>query len=121
MTPWKAIPAGFLAALLAGCSTTPPLKPEPVAVNGTVLLPGGQPARDVVVNFLPTGSDQMQGAAQLKSDGKFSVKLTPGKYTYSFEGNNLKAIPAKYHSNNADNTFEVPAAGDSNLTLKLEK
>ena len=119
MTSRKLAMAGLFVALIAGCSSTPPQKAEPVTVSGTVLLPSGQPARDITVNFFPTSSDQIQGGAQIKGDGKFTAKLTPGKYTYGFEGTSVKSIPAKYHSNDANNSFEVPASGTSDLTLKL--
>jgi carboxypeptidase family protein len=109
---------GLSVALLAGCSITPRQKSDPVDVSGTVLLPNGQAAKDVTVQFLPTEADQMQGGASLK-DGKFNVKLTPGKYTYTFEGTNVRAVPSKYHSNQEDHSFEVPSGGTSDLTIKL--
>src|SRR5688500_4771435 len=105
------------AVLLVGCSYNPGQKSEPVAVSGVVLNVNGQPVRNVTVNFLPTSAGQMQGGAQLKEDGKFSAQLTPGKYTYAFEGGAamMRAIPAKYHSNDLANSFEVQSSGASGL------
>lgn len=112
--------AGLLC-LTAGCSSGPATKPEAVAVSGTVLLPAGQPAKGVTLNFFPTTSSQTQVYAQLKADGKFDVKLVPGKYTYGFEGGPafLKVLPTKYHSNDAAHTVEIPSAGKSDLTIQL--
>lgn len=110
-----------MACLLTGCSSAPPPKAEPVQVTGTVLLPSGQPVRDVSVNFLPTTVDQIQGGSVIKGDGKFTARLIPGRYTYTFEGTGAKSIPTKYLSNDASNTIEVSATGPSDLTIKLEK
>ena len=103
---------------VAGCSSAPPAKPQPVAVSGTVTLPNGQPATDVTINFLPTPADQSQGFAKL-ANGKFSAKLNPGKYTYGFEGTaaGLKDIPKKYHSNNAEHSVEIQAGAELGINL----
>jgi hypothetical protein len=110
------------AAFALGCSSTPPQKAEPVAVSGVVLLPSGQPAKDVTLNVFPTSASQTPAAAQLKADGKFSVKLVPGSYTFAFEGRaaGLTAVPKKYHQNEADHKFEVPSGGKSDATIQLQ-
>ena len=114
--------AVLAATLAVGCSSDPGLKPDPVEVSGVVLLPNGQPARDVVLNLFPTSSDQNMGGAQLKGDGKFTAKVVPGTYTFAFEGKGpgLNAVPKKYHQNEAAHTFEVPAAGGSGMTIRLQ-
>ncbi|MBX9622873.1 MAG: carboxypeptidase-like regulatory domain-containing protein [Gemmataceae bacterium] len=104
-------------ALLAGCSSTPPNRPDPVDVSGTVKLPGGQPApAGLTLNFLPTSSSQAQVPTTLKAGGKFDAKLVPGKYTFAFEGS---GVPAAYLSNDAAHTVEVPAGGSSALDITL--
>jgi hypothetical protein len=122
MTLRIAAAAGLAAGLLAGCSMTPPNKPDPVEVSGTVTLPGGQPApAGLVLNFFPSTADQTQVPATLKAGGKFTAKVVPGKYIVGFEGAGVKAVPAKYHSPDAANTIEVPPGGTSDLTIALDK
>jgi hypothetical protein len=118
MTVRYASALALVAALLAGCSSAPPAKPDPVDVSGVVLLPSGQPAKDTTVTFFPTTGDQLQNGAKLKADGKFAVKLTPGKYTYSVEGD-PRSVPAKYQSNDAAHAIEVPAGGTTDLKITL--
>lgn len=110
----------FLAGLLTGCSSAPPPKADPVAVSGTVTLPSGQPVKGVTLMMFPVTANQGQEQAKLGADGKFNVKLIPGKYTFAFEGPaaELKAVPAKYHQNEAAHSFEVPSGGGP-VELKL--
>ena len=121
MTTRTAATLALFAALLVGCSSTPPQKAPPVEVKGTVTLPSGQPAKDVTLNFLPHTADQTQGGTKLAAGGKFALKLVPGKYNVNFEGSPaaMQAIPTKYHSNNPDNAIEIPAPGASDLAIKL--
>lgn len=104
----------LLAGLLAGCSSTPPQKAEPVDVSGTVTLPSGKPATDITVTFLPTSSSQIQAWGKV-TNGKYAVKLTPGKYSYMIES---PTVPKKYQESNAEHALEVPAAGGS-VDIKL--
>lgn len=108
---------GLLAALLAGCSSTPPAKPDPVDVTATVTLPNGQPGKDLTLMILPTNADQMQGGGKTDASGKVKTKVPPGKYTVSFDGNPA-AVPKKYHTNNEANTIDIPAGG-GNVEIKL--
>jgi hypothetical protein len=110
----------LLAGLAVGCSSNPPQISPPQDVNITVLLPNGQPASGLTLTCFPTGSGQMQGGGKLDAAGKVTAKLTPGKYTYMLEGPPaaLKAAPAKYHQNDANNAFEV-AAGTAQVEIKL--
>ncbi|MFO0798430.1 MAG: hypothetical protein U0804_13215 [Gemmataceae bacterium] len=110
------------AALAAGCSSNPPARAEPVEVSGVALLPNGQPVKDVTLNFFPTSSAQVQTPVQLKADGKFTAKLIPGAYTFAFEGkaDPMKAVPKKYHQNEADHKFDVPSGGTSGATVQLQ-
>lgn len=109
----------LLVGLIVGCSSTPPQKPAPVDVNGTVTLPNGQPAKDVTISFFPTTNEQIQGNAKIGADGKFSLKMNPGKYTFGFEGRSIKTLPEKYHSNRAEHAVEIPASGVTDLAIKL--
>lgn len=112
--------AGLALALLAGCKSTPPSKADPVEVGGAVTLPSGSPApAGVTLNFFPTSADQTQVPVVLKAGGKYTAQLVPGKYTYAFEGTGVKAIPAKYHENQAAHTVEVPSGGKSDLDIPL--
>lgn len=105
---------GLAAAVLTGCGYDPGSKPEPTTVSGQAKFADGKPVQNVRLNFNPTTADQMATNAQLGADGKFQVSLVPGKYTYSFEPltgkqTAIKAIPAKYHSPDAQHTVEVTA------------
>lgn len=108
--------------LIVGCSSDPGQKKDPVEVSGTVLLPNGQPAKDVTLNLLATDSMQTPGITQLKDDGKFTLKLVPGKYTVVFEGSQsgMNTIPPRYHHNDMKNAVEVPKTGTTDLTIRLE-
>ncbi len=122
MIPRVLAVAAVAAVLVAGCSSNPPARSEPVEVSGVVLLPNGQPVKDVTLNFFPTSSAQVQTPVQLKADGKFSAKLIPGNYTFAFEGKEpaMKAVPVKYHINSADHKFEVSSSGKSDATVQLQ-
>lgn len=109
----------LIAGLALGCSSSPPLKSDPVDVTLTVVGPTGQPVKDVILNCFPTNSNQSPGGGKLDANGKVATKLITGKYTFGFEGQpaGMKAIPAKYHQNDAANSFEV--TGPGNIELKL--
>lgn len=112
--------AFLIIVLIAGCKSDPGLRRDPVEISGMLVLPGGQPAKDMTVVFLPSSSDQFQGYGTVGKDGKFQAKLIPGKYTYMIEGKNgaTKGIPGKYLENNPDNVIEI--TGGNNITIKLE-
>src|SRR5215207_1512990 len=111
--------AGFVlfAALLVGCSSTPPQKAESVQVTVTVTLPNGQPGKDLTLLMLPRSADQVQGVGKTDATGKAQVQLTPGKYTYAFD-NTPAAVPTKYHANNEANSVEVQST-TKDLAIKL--
>jgi uncharacterized protein YcfL len=120
----KFLPSSVLAAFfifLAGCSSSPPMKAEPVEVAGTVVFSDGKPVANVVLNIFPTTASQTQGSFTLKADGKFEMKLIPGNYTFAFEGANLNAIPKSYQSNDAEHKLEVPSAGNKSMTITVTK
>jgi len=121
MTP-RVLAAALATALVAGCSSNPSPRTDPVDVSGVALLPSGQPVKDVTLNFYPTSSSQVQVPVQLKADGKFATKLIPGTYTFAFEGKDgpMRVVPTKYHLNNADHKFEVPSGGSTNATVQLQ-
>lgn len=108
---------GLFAALLTGCSSTPPAKPEPVETTVTVTLPNGKPGADLNLLMLPGSTDQNQGGGKTDANGKVKTKLTPGKYTVVFD-NAPAAVPKKYHSNDPTNTVDVPATG-GDIAVKL--
>ena len=108
---------GLFAALLVGCSSTPPQKAEPVTVTVTVTLPNGQPGKDLNLMLLPATSDQLQGGGKTDEKGKVQTKLTPGKYTFAFD-NTPAGVPKKYHNNDAANSVEVTSS-TQDLALKL--
>lgn len=111
------IAVGLLAALFAGCSSTPPQKAEPIDVTITVTLPNGQPGKDLTLMMLPATADQIQGGGKTDEKGRVQAKLTPGKYTYAFD-NTPAGVPKKYHTNDAANAVDVPT-GTKDLALKL--
>lgn len=114
-----AIACTLFTALCFGCSSDPGLRTDPVDVTGAVTATDGKPVKDATLTFQPTDSKQIPASFPLKADGKFSVKLIPGKYTYMFEGKTT-GIPPKYLQNQADHSVEVPAAGGE-INIKLEK
>lgn len=108
---------GLWAVLLAGCSSTPPNKPEPIEATVTVTLPNGQPGGNLNLLLLPTSADQIQGGGKTDAKGKAKIKLTPGKYTFAFDGPPA-SVPKKYHNNDAANSLEVTTAS-TNIEIKL--
>ncbi|QDU23811.1 hypothetical protein [Urbifossiella limnaea] len=117
MTSRLLVPFALTVAVLTGCSSTPAQRAEPSEVKGILLLPNGQPAKDVTLVFLATSTEQMGGAAVIQADGKFTARLNTGKYTYVMEGKN--ALP-KYTANKPEHSVEIPSGGTQNLTIKLE-
>lgn len=114
-----AVAAFSLCVWSLGCGgETPTKKPEPIDVTVAVTLPKGQPGKDLLLMVLPTSADQLQGGGKTDTEGKVKTKLTPGKYTYSFE-NPPASVPQKYHSNNAAHTLEVKA-DTKELAIKLD-
>ena len=120
-TIWHATALLALTTLILGCGPSIAAKADPVDVSGTVTNASGKPVGGVTLMFIPTTAMQTQGYFTLKADGKFSVKLVPGSYTYVFEGNvpAINAIPAKYQSNDATHALEIPSAGAPALEIKL--
>ena len=110
----------LLAASVVGCSSyTENKRAEPVAVKGTVTLPDGKPAKDAILNLIPTEQAQLPASATLKADGTFTMeKVFPGKYSFAFEGkpNVMKSIPTKYHSPDSANMVEI---SDRNPTVTI--
>ena len=113
------IATALFTALCVGCSSDAVVKSSPVEVTGTVTTADGKPVKDATLSFLPNNSTQSPANFMLKADGKFSVKLIPGKYTYMFEGKTA-GVPAKYLQNEAAHAVEVPATGGV-VDIKLEK
>ncbi|AMV26875.1 hypothetical protein VT84_20915 [Gemmata sp. SH-PL17] len=111
----------FFAAVLTGCSSTPPQKSEPVDVTLVVLLPDGQPGKGLNLLALPTSANQNQGGGRTDAKGQVAAKLNPGKYTFAIEGAPaaLQAVPKKYQQNDLANEFEVPKSGPATIELKL--
>ena len=63
MTIRTLAPLVLFGAILAGCSSNPGTKSEPVAVTGTVTFGDGKPVKDVTLNIFPNTSDQLPASA----------------------------------------------------------
>jgi hypothetical protein len=110
----------LFALVIAGCggvSVTP--TPEAVDVSVSVTS-GGKPVDDVKFNFQPT--DGGLPAVVEVTAGKFTSKVTPGKYTWFISSgkseNSLAAIPAQYFEGSLERQLEIPS-GDS-IEVKLD-
>jgi len=108
---------------LIGCSSTPSPTSDPVDFAGTVTNADGKPVAGCSITFFPATSSGNQVGYSLKADGKFDIKIIPGKYVFSFDGNPaaLAAIPKAYLTNDPAHTVEVPAAGNKAMAIALTK
>jgi len=83
----------FASIFIIGCGSQPGLRPEPVAVHGTVKLANGTSPKDLTITFQPT-QNSMPGGAKVGADGRFEVKLEPGKYAVYFQDEANAKVPA---------------------------
>ncbi len=114
----------FLAsALLAGCSSAPPQRPEPSDISGTVKLPGGKSPKGLTVTLRPTENAQ-PGGGKCADNGAFTVKVAPGKYLVYFdqEANAgvpaYKDVPQSYKSPKDENAITVSAGAPLIIEVK---
>jgi hypothetical protein len=113
----------FASALIAGCSSTPPTRPEPNEFKGTVKLPGGKSAKGLTVTLRPTDNQPLAGG-KCGADGSFSLKTLPGTHIVYFdeEANAgvpaYKDVPQAYRKPQEANTVKV-AAGEP-ITVEVK-
>jgi hypothetical protein len=106
--------AAPLALFLAGCGGRTPDASTEVDATGTVTNTSGAPVKDVELQFQATGGTARQATFKLGADGKFSGKMTTGKYTYFFnelqgKAAAFNAIPAGFRQGSMDRQIEVKA------------
>ncbi len=119
----KGIPVRLLScvllALVVGCGGSVTPTSEPVDISGEVKA-SGKPVSGVKLNLQPTG-DGLPAVIDV-TDGKFTVKAIPGKYTYFISAGKdaaaLKSIPQKYLEGSLDRQHDV--ASGTVLTLSLD-
>lgn len=78
MYRWIVVFVGLV--FLVGCGPSVELRSDPVSISGKLTV-GGKPLGDVVFNLHPM-EGQHPVPIQVGSDGSFSGKAIPGKYTY---------------------------------------
>jgi hypothetical protein len=130
-------------ALLAGCSSKPPIPPDTVPVKGKVLLPSGQPLRagrvELIAKKRPPGLDAF---GDIEQDGSFilsSIKTddgaVPGDYVATISTMNYRAkggspkripnaaeVPKRYQeANTSDLNVTIEPGKDNVLTLQLKR
>jgi hypothetical protein len=125
----------------AGCGKPAPL--DPVAVAGRVVSGDGKTLPRLILTFHPqeeSNRRNMPSAAPNPADGKFSTKCLPGRYKVTLamdrgdpgsggDPGGTGALPRPgapsmmfmRYQNSADTPWsvEVPAAGTSDIVLKL--
>jgi hypothetical protein len=113
----------FATALLAGCSGTPPQRAEPSEITGTVKLPGGKSAKNLVLTLRPTENAQ-PGGGKCADNGSFTAKVVPGKYIpyFDVEANAgvpaFKDVPQAYKSPKEENAVTVSAGAPLSIEVK---
>lgn len=109
----------FCGMLAVGCGVSVQQNPEPVDVTFKVTA-GGKPVSDVKFNFQPTG-DGLPAVVEV-TNGGFTSKVTPGKYTWFISAGASEAafagIPAKYQEGSLDRQFEI--AGGESMEIALD-
>ena len=140
----RALVALLLAALVAGCDSSP-AGPETVAATGTVSF-RGSPVESANVIFQPLDQGNSAPASQAVTDGngrfeltthvgvgKFKPGIVPGKYAVTITKLDTASIsttlappkhllPQKYaNSNTSGLTADVPAADSSEFNFSLSE
>jgi hypothetical protein len=105
--------------LTAGCGESPVIISEPSDFKGTVSFADGTKIKDVVVGFMPTTQGMLPAGAKVDQDGKFSVKMNPGKYSVYFgalDGKDaakgkaeFQKIPENYKTASSDHDMTISA------------
>lgn len=114
---------GLAAVLAAGCQKDLGQVAPQSDATGKVAFADGKPVGDVLVNFLPQFKEGTPASATTDAAGAFKVKISPGKYAYTFEAkagkaDAFKAVPAGYKEVSGEHLIDV---GSGPITLTLAK
>lgn len=112
---------GLSGFLVTGCSSNGREISASEKISGKVVLPNGQPARDVQIYFQPLDTDGRPETLPVGTDGSFSGEMVPGKYAFAIQpaagkAAAHKAIPSQYHE--ANMKHQVSLSG-GNVEIKL--
>ncbi len=129
------------AIILMGCSK-PPATRNAVTVSGQMLDAGGKPLALKVVSFNPQERDQKNNSSGTDAQGKFTLKLVPGKYhvtvaeaaraaaadgtaggvTAPDKAGKMGGIPIQYRNpNETPWHITIPDEGQVDLVLQIGK
>ena len=129
------------AIILIGCSSQPASR-NPVTVSGQMLDAGGKPLAMKVVSFNPQERDQKNSSSGTDAQGKFTLKLVPGKYhvtvaeaaraatadgtaggvTAPDKAGKMGGIPIQYRNpNETPWHITIPDEGQGDLVLQIGK
>ncbi len=128
------------AIILIGCSSQPASR-NPVTVSGQMLDAGGKPLAMKVVSFNPQERDQKNSSSGTDAQGKFTLKLVPGKYhvtlaepsraaadgtaggvTAPDQAGKMGGVPSKYRNpNETPWQITIPDGGQADLVLQIGK
>lgn len=127
--------------ILMGCSSQPPAPRDLVTVSGQMLDASGKPLAMKVISFNPQERDQKNNSSGTDAQGKFTLKLVPGKYhvtlaeapraaadgtaggvTAPDQAGKTGGIPSKYRNpNETPWQITIPDAGQADLVLQIGK
>ena len=128
--------------VLLGCGSKPPAPRNAVAVSGQMLDASGKPLAMKVVSFNPQERDQKNNSTGTDTQGKFTLKLVPGKYhvtvaeaaraatadgtaggvTGPDKAGKMGGIPNQYRNpNETPWQITIPDEGQADLVLQIGK
>ncbi len=125
-SPMRLLLSGFVCSislLALGCGTKPELRSEPAEYKGKVKFTSGTSPKDLTITFQPQ-QNAHPGGAKLAEDGSFTVKLTPGKYSFYFDPEANAKIPAfkkidkAYHSPTAEHSVSIEGSSEISVEVK---
>jgi hypothetical protein len=108
---------------LVGCGSKVEMREEPVEITGSVKLPGNASPKGLTITFAPQQNSPPAGA-KLDSDGRFTVKVQPGKYIPYFQDEANAAVPAykqipeSYRTPKQENVMEIQAGQNVSIEVK---
>lgn len=119
-----ALSFAMMVGAIAGCGHSVVKRADPVAVHGTVRLPGNVAVKGLFVTLHPTAGDGFLMAMPLGASGEFKGNAFPGQYTYYISPpesgpSNIKAVPEKYRSADMNRKIDVTGSGGE-LDLRFE-